>query len=256
MFKKISIVSIMMGLLMVSTGFADYLTADPQSGDVTKYRIELNGEVLPADIENVGNQVQLYYNIDHLSDGRYTAAASAGNEEEWSGWSDSIAFYRGVPTPENIYLYCGVEDPPEELTEPIRLSRSNWEITYVSSEDSEKGKFARLAIDGNINTYWRTDVNYPHEIQIDLGEIYHISGFYLLARQDEKWNGTIKEFTFYGSIDGISWSELAFGELSKTKDEQLVEFPSQDVRYVSLTAISEVDGGLRAVCSELNILGY
>jgi len=257
MFKKISIsLMVVMGILVASISFADHLTADPQPNDIIKYRIDLNGEVRSADIENVGGQVQIYYNIDHLSDGRHIVAAAAGNAEgEWSDWSKSLTFYRGVPTPENIYLFCGgvIEEPTED---PMRISRDNWEITYVSSEDSEKGKFARLAIDGNINTYWRTDVNYPHEIHIDLGEIYRISGFYYLARQDAKWNGTIKEFTIFGSMDGISWTELAFGELSKTRDEQLVEFAEQSVRYISLTAISEVDGGLRAVCSEFNILGY
>lgn len=257
MLKKVSILFVSIWLMLGSVSSADHLTADPQSGDVTKYRVELNGEVLPADIENVGSdQVQLYYNIDHLQDGRHDVAASAGNDGgEWSDWSETLAFYRGVPTPENIYLFCGgvVEEPSED---PVRISRDNWKIVYVSSEDSEKGKFARLAIDGNINTYWRTDVNYPHEIQIDLGKTYHISGFYYLARQDERWNGTIKEFTLYGSMDGESWSELAFGELAKTRDEQLVEFDSQNVRYVSLTALSEVDGGTRTTCSEFNILGY
>lgn len=242
-------------LLMVgSVSFADYLTADPQTGDVTKYRVELNGEIMPADIENAGpDQVQLYYNIDHLPDGRHIAAAAAGNDKgEWSDWSETLAFYRGVPTPENIYLYCGMEEPKV----PIKLSQDNWAIAYVSSEDSEKGKFARLAIDGNLATYWRTDINYPHEIQIDLGKTYMISGFYYTARQDEKWNGTIQEFTFHGSLDGNSWVELSFGELVKTRDEQLVEFSSQSVRYVSLMALTEVDGGLRTVISEFNILGY
>lgn len=252
MFKKIFILMTTC-LLVGSVSLADHLTADPQTSDVTKYRIELNGEVLPADIENVGSdQVQLYYNIDHLGDGRYIAAASAGNDAEWSGWSDSIAFYRGVPTPENIYLYCGVEEP----TEPIKLPQDNFGIHYVSSEDSDRGKFARLAIDGDVNTYWRTDVNYPHEIQIDLGKTYQVSGFYCTARQDERWNGTIKEYTFHGSLDGENWAELSFGELTKTRDGQLIEFPPQSVRYISLMALSEVDGGLRAVISELNILGY
>lgn len=256
MFRKISIVLAMVWVLAGSTSFADYLTADPQSDDVKKYRIELNGEILQADIDYVSpDLVQLRYDLDHLGDGRHLVAASAGNHEgEWSAWSDTLEFYRGVPTPQNIHLFCGTEVLP--VQDPIKLSQDNWKVVYASSEDSGKGKFARLAIDGRPDTYWRTDIDYPHEIQIDLGEVYHISGFYYLARQDEKWNGTIQEYAFYGSLDGQSWTELCFGELEKTREEQLEEFLSQEVRYVSLQALSEVDGGLRTVISELNILGY
>lgn len=251
MFKNFFILMLMLILLMMgSVSFADHVTADSQSGDiVTKYRVELNGEIEPADIETAGpDQVQLYYNIDHLPDGRHDIAASAGNDEgEWSDWSDSIAFYRGVPTPENIYLYCGMEE------EPTRLSQDGWVIAGVSSEDGVK--YARLVIDGNVGTYWRSDTGHPHEIQIDLGATYVISGVYCTARQDERWNGTIQEYALFISMDGTNWTEVSTGELEKTREEQLVKFAAQGARYVGLVALSEVDGGLRAVISELNILG-
>lgn len=237
-------------LFMGSVSFADHLTADSQSGDVvTKYRVELNGEIEPAEIENAGpGQVQLCYNVDHLPDGRHDVAAAAGNDEgEWSAWSDSIAFYRGVPTPENIYLYCGMEE------EPAKLSQNGWGIEGVSSEDGVK--YARLAIDGNVGTYWRSDTGHPHEIKIDLRGTYIVSGFYYTARQDIKWNGTILAYAFFISMDGSTWTEVSSGELKKTRDEQLVKFASQGARYIGLVALSEVDGGIRATIAELNILG-
>ncbi|MCK5025624.1 MAG: discoidin domain-containing protein [Nanoarchaeota archaeon] len=252
MFKK-SFILITILLFMGSVSSADYLTADPQSGDaVKKYRIELNGEILDADIRTAGeNQVQLYYNVDHLLDGKYLVSASSGNETEWSEWSESFEFYRGIPTPQNIYLFCGIE----EVEEPVKLSQVAFEIAYVSSEDTDNNRFAYLAIDGDVTTFWR-GTKAPHEIQIDLGATYTVSGFYYLARQDTLWTGAIKKFAFYGSLDGNSWEELSTGELMKIRDEQLIEFPAQVVRYVRLLSLSEVDGGTNATISELNILGY
>jgi len=258
MFKNFFILVTIL-LFMGSVSSADYLTADPQSGDVVKkYRIELNGETLDAEIRTIGEgQVQLYYNADHLSDGKYVAAVAAGNDEgAWSKWGESLEFYRGIPTPQNIYLFCGIE----EEVEPSKLSQADWKIFHVSSEDTNNGKYARLVIDGDVNTHWGSGAGHPHEIQIDLGTTYTVSGFYYTARQDEgtswDWSGTILAYTFYVSMDGVNWDEVTTGELTKTRDEQFAPFLARAARYISLVALSEADGGAKATISELNILGY
>lgn len=252
----ITIITVVMSLSVAAFVGADHLTADPQSGDVvTKYRIELNGEILDAEIETVSEtQVKLYYNVDHLRDGKHVASAAAGNDKgEWSKWSESLEFYRGMPTPQNIGIYREIEGE-----EPKRLSRDGWKIIHVSSEDVESGKVGTLAIDENINTYWRTssDKTHPHEIQIDLGKTYTITGFYYLARQDERWYGVIKKYIFYISSDGSNWVEVSSGELAKTRDEQLIEVPPQTGRYISLVALSDMEDGIRTTVAELNVLGY
>lgn len=97
---------------LVAVVSADYLTVDPQPSEaVTSYGVKINDEVFPAEIEAVeGNQVRLYYNVDHLVDGRYSVFARAGNDTGGlSDWSEELIFYRGVPTPQNIGLYCVTE---------------------------------------------------------------------------------------------------------------------------------------------------
>lgn len=259
--KELCVKSICLALVImfifVGVVMADYLTADPQPAEmVTKYRIKLNEEIIPANIERVGNdQVRLIYNIDHLDVGKYNAFAMAGNDNgEWSDWSKELVFYRGVPTPQNIDLYCVTEDPK-------RISRVNWKVYYTSSEEPKLG--GELAIDENLHTRWHSnwtttdpDTKHPHEIQIELGRQYTISGFYVLPRQDKSWNGTISNYKFYVSIDGVEWVEVASGKLLKVKEEQFVEFSPVVAKYISLVALSEVNGGSWTTVADLNILGY
>lgn len=259
--KEPCIKSICLAFIMVFTFvavvMADYLTADPQLAEVvTKYKIKLDDKVLPAGIEKVGeDRVRLYYNIDHLSNGKYNVVAAAGNDKgEWSSWSKELEFYRGVPTPQTISLYCVGE-------EPIRISRENWKVYYMSSY--EPSKHGSLVFDGDVNTQWHSswtttdsDTKHPHEIQIELGRKYTVSGFYILPRQDRSWNGTISEYKFYVSLDGIEWVEVASGKLLKVRTEQFVEFDSIVAKYISLVALSEVNGGPWATVAEINILGY
>lgn len=256
MFKKFSIlILIPICLMMSSVSFADNLTADPQPSEVvTKYRIDLNGEILNAEIRAAeGTQVQLYYNIDHLPDGKYLAFAAAGNNEgDWSEWSESLEFYRGIPTPQNINLFCGIEVEPT----PAKISQQDWKILNVSSESTQYERFGWMAIDGDLSTHWLADTVaiYPHEIQIDLGRTYQISGFYHTARIEGTWtvSADIKEYAFRISLDGVNWTEVSAGVMT----EQLVEFTPQAARYVSLVAVSELNNTTRVAVAEINILGY
>jgi hypothetical protein len=253
--------AILIILFAASIASATHLTCDPQPKDlVTKYRIDLNGEILSAEIENVGeNQVRIRYGIDHLGNGKYIVFAQAGNDKgEWSLPSNVLEFYRGVPTPQNIDLYCVTE-------EPARLSQKDWSVYYVSSEETKnEGLLAANAFDGYPKTQWHSSwitsvpgTSHPHEIQIDLGKEYRaIQGFYYLPRQDLSWNGTIKNFVFYVSVDGKRWTEVIRGEFSKTKKEQSIEFAPVSAKYISLVSLSEINGKEWTTIAELNVLGY
>lgn len=245
-------------LIFVSNVFAKHLTCDLQdASSVDKYKIDLNGEIIDAGIEKVGeDQVRIFYDIDHLADGSYTVVAAAGNDiGDWSTWSESFEFYVGVPVPQSLKL--------SEAAPPARISQEGWSVYYVSSEEVEHGKVGALAIDGDTATEWHSEwvktdppTMHPHEIQIDLGKIYqNIQGFYYLPRQDDCWNGGIREYTLYISIDGSEWVEVVQGIFEKTKDEQFVEFSSYAARYVSLVALSEVNGNMWATVAELNVWG-
>ena len=220
-------------------------------------RNDLNGEILPVTAEAVGtDQVRIYYNIDHLPDGKYLAFASAGNAEgDWSEWSESLEFYRGVPTPQSINLFCGVS----EATIPVRISQDNWNVYFCSSEEIVKtNKPATNAIDGDMKSLWISDWAelYPHEVQIDFGKLYNISKLYYLPRQDSYKIGLIKEYEIYASVDGKSWGKVISGEFPNSNDEQTIEFDEQAARYISLVALSDNYGTRKACIAEINILGY
>ena len=244
-----------MSLVLVSFVHAANLTCDPQPADVvTKYRLNLDGQIIPAGIKTVGSdQVKIFYNVDHLANGQHKAMAVAGNDNGgWSEWSEEFVFYIGIPTPQNIGLYC-------ETEEAGKISQADWTVYHVSSEEVEHGGFANLAIDGDPDTQWHSTwaaTKHPHEIQINLGQKYNIEGFYYLPRQDKVWNGGIKDYVFYTSVDGENWKEVASGCLAKTKNEQFVAFGSCRAKYVRLVVLSEVDGNPWVVVSEINIEGY
>ena len=75
-----------------------------------------------------------------------------------------------------------------------------WKVVSADSEESDTP--ASLAFDGNPRTFWgtrwRSDATrHPHEIVIDLGEAYPLTGFSLLPRNDGIANGTVKDYEFY-----------------------------------------------------------
>jgi hypothetical protein len=250
-----AIVFALLSLFFVLPVCADYLTCDPQPKDmVTKYQIDLNGEILSASVEAVNaDQVRIHYNIDHLSDGKYIVTAQAGNDEgEWSSWSEELKFYCGVPTPQNIGLYCA----SEELK---RIPQDTLSLYYFSSEEIVKAnKPALNVLDGSKDTIWVSDWSkvHPHEIQIDFGRVCQVSGMYVLPRQDSGTWGAIKNYEIYVSTDEIDWVKVKSGVFLFNKNEQLAEFGITVAKYISLVCLSEHSGSRKASIAEINILGY
>jgi len=102
------------------------------------------------------------------------------------------------------------------------------------------------AMDGNPATMWHTEFGFaepphPHEIIVDLGESYEISGFTYLPRPDGG-NGTIRDYECYVSDNNKEFGKpIAKGAISKGTGESQVLFPAkQKGRYVRLRALSEV----------------
>ena len=141
------------------------------------------------------------------------------------------------------------------------LPRNGWKLHYVDSEEliGENG-VATNAFDGNTNTFWHTEWYnsnpfYPHEIQIDLGNSYLVTGLLYLPRQDGNINGTIAGYEIYVSEDGTNWGDVvASGTWANNSEQKEVDFNSVDGRYVRLLAKSEVNGNEWASAAEINIL--
>ena len=142
------------------------------------------------------------------------------------------------------------------------IPQNTWRLVYVDSEETVAENGAAVnAFDGDPSTYWHTEWYYsnprpPHEIQIDLGGIYDVNGFRYLPRQDGGINGTISQYEFYVSLDGIDWgSPVATGTFTSNNTEKEVLFPTTTGRFIRLRALSEVNNNRWTSAAEINVLG-
>jgi len=134
-------------------------------------------------------------------------------------------------------------------------------VTVKVLTDSEApGYESYRAMDGDPRTMWHTffgggDLPCPHEIVIDLGKPYEISGFTYLPRVGGG-NGTIKDYEFYVGDNAKKFGKPAVkGIFAKTNAENLVKLSAAvRGRYVRLRALSEVNGRPWTSIAELRLL--
>jgi len=156
---------------------------------------------------------------------------------------------------------------------PTAISQQGWSVAYVDSQETRCYNGAAVnAIDGNANTMWHTQfcpasAPLPHEIQINLGRSYLLSGFQYLPRQDGCANGWIKQYEFYVSTDGVNWGmAVATGTFSYAGLS--IACPGGDVpaaiqvnftpvtgQFIRLRALSEINGNPWTSAAEINVLG-
>jgi lysophospholipase L1-like esterase len=142
------------------------------------------------------------------------------------------------------------------------IPQQNWSVWYVDSEEiaAENG-MAENVFDGNAGTFWHTEwynsaPTPPHEISIDLGGVYDISGFRYLPRQDGATNGNIASYEFYVSADGLNWgSPVASGSFAAGASEREVSFTPARGQFIRLKANSEINGKPWTAVSEINVVG-
>ncbi len=150
---------------------------------------------------------------------------------------------------------------PNRLPTKGLIPRKNYRLVRVSSENSANGRLARCAFDGNPSTHWHSQfmpqlAKHPHELVIDLGGQHTITGFRYLARQDEGWNGALKDAEFYVGNDPDHCDKLAAkATFKKVKTPQEVRCEPVKARYVRLRILSEVNGNPWASIAELGVVG-
>ena len=144
---------------------------------------------------------------------------------------------------------------------PSQIAQAAWSVNYVSSEENQgEAGYARNAFDGDPTTFWHSQwypnsVALPHEIIIDLGASYDVSGFSYLPRQDGSVNGTIADYEFYVSSSPEDWgTPVQTGTFANNALLKEVNFPSKSGKYIRLLALSEVNGGPWTSMAELNVL--
>jgi alpha-L-fucosidase len=129
------------------------------------------------------------------------------------------------------------------------MSPRGWKVVAVDSEETAQGNnAAALAIDGDSSTYWHTrwsaDLKLPHFIAVDMGQVHRIAGFVYLPRQDGQLNGTVENYRFETSEDGMNWHAAVergtFANVRNNPDLQEVRFPAVSARFFRFTALDEV----------------
>jgi hypothetical protein len=113
-------------------------------------------------------------------------------------------------------------------------------------------------LDGDPATVWHTrwkaaDPPHPHQIQLDLGAFYGVTGLSYLPRQSSA-NGRIARYEISVSIDGKTWGDpVATGTWTDTTAERTVAFAAKVGRYLRLRSLSAVAGRPWASAAELNV---
>ncbi|MRB57532.1 metalloprotease, partial [Bacillus thuringiensis] len=138
------------------------------------------------------------------------------------------------------------------------IPQTNWTLKYVDSYNWYN--LGTYAFDGNKDTFWHTNWSpvapMPHEIQIDLGATYNLSKFSYLPRQDGQINGTIKDYEFYVSSDGVNWgTAVSIGAFANNTNLKEVSFANKTGRYIKLRALSEVNNNPWTSAAEINVFG-
>jgi hypothetical protein len=142
------------------------------------------------------------------------------------------------------------------------LPQSSWTLLYADSEETqgENGR-ATNAFDDSSSTIWHTQYTptapaHPHEIQIDIGASYALTGFRYLPRQDKDDHGMVAQYQFYASADRNNWgTAVASGTFNSDRSEKIVMFASKVARYVRFVALSEINGQPWTSVAELDLIG-
>lgn len=142
------------------------------------------------------------------------------------------------------------------------LAPVGWKVLDCSSQQGG-GEAAEKAFDGDPRTHWHSRYSpqlatAPHHLAIDLGRAVQLHGFVYQPRAEGS-NGTIADYAFETSGDGVVWQQVAagtFGNVEQNPVAQVVRLPAPvaGVRYVKLVGRREVQGRAWASCAELGVL--
>lgn len=83
------------------------------------------------------------------------------------------------------------------------IDKTKWSIVYATSEWTENNiGVSENLIDGDISSFWHTSKDdikdYPHQITIDMGEIYSVKGIRIKTRDGAFLSGQVKDLSIYG----------------------------------------------------------
>jgi len=152
-------------------------------------------------------------------------------------------------------------DQIQSLTVPPRDAARLHGVRSIKADSFEEGYEVENAIDGDPDTMWHTSwegdmPGFPHELVIEFDGARKLAGFTALPRQDGNQNGWIKDFTFYVSTEGKTWSEpVANGVFAQDAKLKTVKFAAPvTAKFVKLVALSGYADGPWASLAEFNVI--
>ncbi len=142
------------------------------------------------------------------------------------------------------------------------ISHASWSLVSADSQETaaEDGH-ATNAFDDSTSTFWHTQYTDakpmpPHEIVIDLGASYSLTGMRYTPRQDDNQNGMVKDYEFYVSSDKTNWgTAVKTGSFGTGKAPTTVTFPATPGRFIRFVGLTEVSGKAYTCVAELDVAG-
>ena len=170
-------------------------------------------------------------------------------KDRWAKW--------GTSTGQKFVPPAGVNRIPTEGLIPSK----GWKLVRASSENKGNRKFARFAFDGDPRSIWHTQFQpklekHPHELVVDLGAEYEITGLRYLARQDGGWNGAFAKWEIAISSSPKEFdAPVGIATFKKLRTAQSADFKATKGRYVQIRILTEVNGGPWASAAEIRLVG-
>lgn len=152
----------------------------------------------------------------------------------------------------------------------VFIAKAGWSIPYVDSEElvgeGAGNGHAIHCIDDDSLTFWHTEWQaqsppFPHEIQLDLGQVHAVNGVSLLSRSGAA-SGKVKEYELYLSMDGSTWGtpqstgQLNYADPDAGAQRGTVHFGAVNAQYVRMVMLSNYEGSAYAMVAEFDVSEY
>jgi galactose oxidase len=241
-------VTIDMGRTSLVSGLAYLPRQDgSRNGTIGRYRIETStdgvaygspvsgafNDVTTAQSTTVDPRIARYV--------RLTALSEAGNRGPWTSAAEINVLGRT----------------------DVTLPRTGWTVTASDAETARENGAAANVLDGKAASFWHSQWSsspakpLPHSLTLDLKTAQQVGGLTYLPRQDGNVNGRIGRYKIESSTDGTRWTDRVASASWPDSDQlQTAVFPAASMRYLRLTALSEVGNrGPWSAAAEINLLG-
>jgi hypothetical protein len=231
-----------------------------------------NSAQVAAEVENPGPTPATAVAVDLRGPEGWTVTGSATGPDriaagERGRWSWQVLApagaapgrYRGTVT---LRYRSGGQSGTVTRDVPILLGVIPHEGMTATTDSTQGAYFdwccyPHFAIDDDPATMWHSQWSpfepLPHEISLDLGGAYNVTGLLYQPRNDNNHNGIITSYAVWVSADGNSFERVAEGDWSNDFTQKSARFPGRTVRHVRLQSLAGSGG--YASAAELDVYG-